>query len=269
MTNSSSQFVGDIPGVYDRCLGPNFFEHYAGVMAARAAACSPQDVLEQAAGTGIVSVALRAALRPHVALTVTDLNEPMLTLAQDKLSAAPATRFQPADALALPFDDDSFDLIVVQFGHMFFPDRAAAYAEARRVLRPGGTYLFATWGSLAENPAGLLAQQNYEEMFPENTPQFYHIPFSLNDPEAILAELRGAGFDQTAHEAVPHEHHITDIAEFAKGLTYGNPGYLEVMERGGDPEAIRANMEGKLRGAFGAEPAPMPLLAHFFSARMG
>ena len=53
--------------------------------------------------------------------------------------------------MALPFADAAFDAVVCQFGVMFFPDKAAAFAEARRVLRPGGTLLFNVWDRLEDN----------------------------------------------------------------------------------------------------------------------
>ena len=152
MTKNPSAFTGDIPTHYDRGLGPIIFQPYAEDIAARVAAQGPKRVLELAAGTGIVSRALRDALAPDAHLTITDLNAPMLDVARTKFRAEEAVSFTPADALSLDFPNDHFDMVVCQFGVMFFPDKVAAFKEARRVLAPGGDYIFSVLGSLEENP---------------------------------------------------------------------------------------------------------------------
>jgi ubiquinone/menaquinone biosynthesis C-methylase UbiE len=168
MNDSANQFVGSIPENYDNGLGPNIFIDYADDLARRAGAAGASDVLELAAGTGIVSRRLRDALAPDARLTVTDLNPPMLGVAQAKFSDGEAVVFTPADAMALPFGDAQFDLIVCQFGVMFFPDKIASYREAARVLRPGGRYIFNTWGTMEANPFSLIAHEVTARFFPDD-----------------------------------------------------------------------------------------------------
>ncbi|HXA72004.1 MAG TPA: class I SAM-dependent methyltransferase, partial [Stellaceae bacterium] len=143
MTNVDQTFAGSIPALYDRHLGPMLFEPYALDMAERVARLAPKRVLEIAAGTGIVTRALSQKL-PTVPIVATDLNQPMLDHAAARLSSERIT-WRQADAQALPFDDASFDVLVCQFGVMFFPDKAKAFSEARRVLAPGGRFLFNVW----------------------------------------------------------------------------------------------------------------------------
>src|SRR4029453_14669794 len=102
---------------------PIIFAGYAADIARRAAADRPARVLETAAGTGIVTRKLRDALPADTQLTATDLNPPMLDIARAKFRPGEQVGFQPADAIALPFADQSFDAIVCQFGVMFFPTR--------------------------------------------------------------------------------------------------------------------------------------------------
>src|SRR5437763_6974761 len=138
---SDTVFAGSIPELYDSYLVPLIFEPCAGDMARRVVALGPSRVLETAAGTGVVTRALARVLPPAVEIVATDLNQPML----DRAAAVGTQRavcWQQADALQLPFDDASFDVVVCQFGVMFFPDKVHAFSEARRVLRPGGTLLF-------------------------------------------------------------------------------------------------------------------------------
>jgi ubiquinone/menaquinone biosynthesis C-methylase UbiE len=141
---SDRLFAGSIPELYHRHLGPVIFEPYALSIAGRARALAPRRVLELAAGTGIATRALAACL-PEAEIVATDLNQPMLDFAAMKMTS-PRVLFRQADAQALPFDDDRFDIVVCQFGVMFFPDRIRAFQECERVLKPGGRYLFQRMG---------------------------------------------------------------------------------------------------------------------------
>src|SRR5829696_7111018 len=119
MQSTDTVFAGSIPELYDRCLGPFLFEPYAADLAERASALEPRRILETAAGTGIVTAALARTL-PEAEIVATDLNPDMLRIAQAKAGSA-RIAFAPADAQSLPFPDGGFDLVVCQFGAMFFP----------------------------------------------------------------------------------------------------------------------------------------------------
>src|SRR4051812_18714826 len=110
MQATDTVFAGSIPDLYDRCLGPFLFEPYAADLAERAAALRPRRILETAAGTGIVTAALAAAL-PEAQIVATDLNPAMLRVAEPK-TGSPRVTFTAADAQSLPFPDSSFDLVV-------------------------------------------------------------------------------------------------------------------------------------------------------------
>ncbi|KIC41923.1 methyltransferase type 11 [Ruegeria sp. ANG-R] len=263
MVDTNSAFVGDIPGNYDREMGPVIFDHMARIMAQKTAAVSPGHVLELAAGTGIVTRHLSRALDDaHV--VVTDLNEPMLDIARTKFSETSNVSFQSADAQELPFADSSFDAVICQFGHMFFPDRARAYAEARRVLKPGGIYLFSTWGTNAENPYSEMVIETLSGAFESDPPGFMKVPFSLHDAAAILDEVVQAGFVEPCHECVEHASSVANFDNFALGLMLGSPAYFEVLERDGDHGEIAGDLANNMRARFGPEPSTMPLKAHFF-----
>ena len=150
MAESSDHFTHSTPALYDRFMGPLLFEPYAKIVAERARLLRPDRILETAAGTGIVTRALHAAL-PQANIVATDVSAVMLEVAARRL-ASERVAFRPADAQALPFADDSFDLVVCQFGAMFFPDRIRAHAEARRVLRADGHYLLVVFDRLERNP---------------------------------------------------------------------------------------------------------------------
>lgn len=240
--NSDSAFAGSIPALYDRCLGPLLFEPYARDMADRMRSLAPMDVLETAAGTGIVTQAVAEAL-PEARIVATDLNADMLTVARQKLPGR-HVQFEVADAQALPFGDDSFDTVICQFGAMFFPDRLAAYREARRVLRPGGTLLMNVWDEIQRNVVSHQVAQAVARLFPDDPPSFLQrVPFGYHDPVRVEQEVSAAGFTHVSVERVEKSSLIPGGNEAAKGLVQGSPLMLEVQARGSVEEATRVAAE--------------------------
>ncbi len=173
MVATDKVFAGSIPEFYDRLLVPLIFEPYAADLAERVAAAAPKDVLETAAGTGVVTRAAASRLPPGVRITVTDLNQPMLDYAMAKQSGDKRITWKQADALALPFDDQSFDVVACEFGVMFFPDKVKGYKEARRVLKPGGRLLFNVWDKISENDFADTIADALAEIFPRRSPAFH------------------------------------------------------------------------------------------------
>ncbi len=147
MSETDKVFAGSIPENYDRYMVPLIFESFAQDIARRVAALSPTTILETAAGSGVVTRALTPRLSPDASYVVTDLNQPMIDYAATRQVADSRIRWRKADAQALPFEDAAFDVVCCQFGVMFFPDRQSGYREAKRVLKPGGCFLFQCMGS--------------------------------------------------------------------------------------------------------------------------
>ena len=264
MSDNSASFVGSVPEYYDRELGPIIFADYADEIARRAATGAPRRVLETCAGTGIATRRLRDLLPASAKLIVTDLNPPMLEVARGKFAAGESVEFQPADAMALPFPDQSFDALVCQFGVMFFPDKAKSYAEAYRVLKPGGRYLFSVWDAHRFNPFARLGHGVLTEFFPADPPQFYEVPFGYHRLDPVKEAVTEAGFTGLKIEVLRREQAIPDVAAFARGFVYGNPLAEQVRARGGDPDAVVAAVTETYRRAFGPDPGRMPLQAILF-----
>lgn len=263
MTQQSAQFVGSIPENYDKGLGPHIFHDYADDLARRVADLNPKMVLELAAGTGIVTRRLRDALDPDCELVASDLNPPMLEVAKAKFTPDESVRFEQIDATDLAFEDGSFDVVSCQFGVMFFPDKDRSYAEVRRVLKPGGAYVFNVWDSWDANPFAQVAQEAVEEFFPKDPPGFYKVPFGYHDADEIEASVLQAGFSQVTIEHVPLTTKIPSARNFARGVVFGNPLYDEILTRRGDPQTVFEAMTVAIDQRLGSE---MPLQALFIHA---
>lgn len=227
-------FAGSIPELYDRLLVPLIFEPYAIDLAARCARLSPRDVLELAAGTGAVTRHLAAAL-PDATIIATDLNQAMLDRAATIGTARPVT-WRQADAMRLPFDDAAFDVVACQFGVMFFPDRAAAFAEARRVLRPGGTLLFNVWDDIAENAFAETVTDALAPLFPLDPPRFLaRVPHGYRDQAVIAADLAAGGFTTPARfETITGRSRADSARTAAVAICQGTPLRNEIVARDAD-----------------------------------
>lgn len=192
--DSDKVFAGSIPRLYEEYLVPLIFEPYAGELAKRVARRRPARVLEVAAGTGVVTRKLAAVLPEGTALVATDLNPGMLDQARETGTSRPV-EWRQADAQQLPFDDASFDAIVIQFGVMFFPDKAAAFTEARRVLRAGGAFLFNAWDRIEDNEFANVVTRALASVFPDDPPRFLaRTPHGYFDTATIAHDLARGGF---------------------------------------------------------------------------
>jgi SAM-dependent methyltransferase len=194
-------FSGSIAQLYEDYLVPLIFEPYAVDLANRVASRSPSRLLEIAAGTGVVTRQLASVLPAGVAIVATDLNQAMLDQAS-KVGTRRPVEWHQADAMQLPFADAGFDVVVCQFGVMFFPDKATAFAEARRVLRPGGALIFNLWDRIDENEFADTVTSALASLFPDDPPRFLaRTPHGYFDLAAIARDLRAGGFASSPHIA--------------------------------------------------------------------
>ncbi|MEX3105388.1 class I SAM-dependent methyltransferase [Streptomyces sp. ST1015] len=251
-----------MPDAYERHLVPVFFQPFAEDLAARAATARPGRILELAAGTGALTSALLAAL-PGVPVVATDLNEAMVSAGSAR---EPQAVWRQADAQRLPFGDGEFDLVVCQFGVMFFPDRPAAYAEVRRVLEPGGRFLFNSWGPLASHGFGAAFQAALEEAMPDGAPSFLRdVPHGYTDPAAVAADLTAAGLSPAGAEEVTLDGVAESAASVATGFLTGTPVSATVDARE-DARAIRDAVVRSMTRRLGAGRVTAPMTATVYTA---
>ncbi len=268
-TASEIRFTGSIPQLYERHLVPLIFDPYAADLAQRAQALAPSRVLEVAAGTGAVTRHLARLLPPGCPIVATDLNEAMIAQASQRGTERPVD-WRVADAMHLPFDDQSFDLVACQFGAMFFPDRGGGFAQARRVLRPGGHFLFNVWDRLESNEFAEVLCQVLARLFPDDPPRFLErVPHGYNDPRQIREDVARGGFTEApAIEALAFRSRAPSAHEAATAYCQGTPVRSEIEAR--DPHGLERATEAvaeALRERFGDGPIEGRIQALVVSVR--
>ncbi|MCC7276483.1 MAG: methyltransferase domain-containing protein [Alphaproteobacteria bacterium] len=256
MVATDKLFAGSIPEIYDRVLVPLIFEPYARDLAGRLGATDPRDVLETAAGTGVLTRAIAARLPANVRIVASDLNQPMLDRARARQAGDGRIEWRQADALALPFADGAFDAVACQFGAMFFPDKIQGYREARRVLRPGGRFLFNVWDRIADNEFAEAVTAALADIFPHDPPRFLaRTPHGHHDGGRIRADLSEAGFTDIALEAVTQRSEAASAHEVAVAYCQGTPLRNEIETRGTPPlDETTARAAEALERRFGSGP---------------
>ena len=235
MSETDKVFAGSIPENYDRYLVPLIFETFAQDIARRVAALSPSSVLETAAGSGVVTRASTPRLAPDASYVVTDLNQPMLDYAATRQPADRRIRWRKADAQALPFEDAAFDIVCCQFGVMFFPDRQTGYREAKRVLKPGGRFMFNVWDRIEENVFANDVTDALAEVFPRDPPRFLaRTPHGYHDTALIRSELEKAGFSSVAMETRAEQSRAPSPRHPAVAYCQGTPLRNEIEAKDAD-----------------------------------
>lgn len=246
---------------------PLIFEHYAADLASRVSQRQPAHVLEIAAGTGAVTRELARALPPEIPIVATDLNQSMLDIAAE----AGTSRFvewRQADAMRLPFSDEMFDVVVCQFGVMFFPDKAKAFSEMRRVLRPGGQWIFNVWDRIEKNEFADSVTRALETMFPDDPPRFMsRIPHGYHDLAMVAQDLKRGGFAKTPEFVTMSARSRAESPRIpAIAYCQGTPLRSEIEAR--DPlrldEATGA-AENALAAQFGSDAVDGKIQAHIIA----
>jgi ubiquinone/menaquinone biosynthesis C-methylase UbiE len=262
MTETGTPFTHSTPVLYDRYMGPLLFEPYAKVVAERATKLKPRRILETAAGTGILTRSLHRAV-PHAQIVATDVNPVMLGVAAQHLGSD-RVFIQPADAQNLPFAEASFDVVICQFGVMFFPNKVRAHEEARRVLRPRGHYLLVSFDRLEQNPVPKAAADAVAALFPDDPPSYMKRgPFSYVDPALIEHDLVAAGFTHITLETIALTTRVS-ARDAAHGIVLGSPFRSEIERR--DPSALDRALDAVTARLAQWDGTDAPMSAHVVTA---
>lgn len=268
MLETDKVFTGSIPENYDRYMVPLIFEPFARDLARRAAALMPIDILEVAAGTGVVTRELAPRLPPAANYVVTDLNQPMLDFAAARQPADNRIHWRQVDAQALPFENAAFDLVFCQFGAMFFTDRLSAYREAMRVLKPGGHYLFNVWDRIEENHLANDVTNALAEMFPDDPPRFMvRTPHGYHNTALIRSELENAGFSRVAIETIAAQSRASSSRIPAMAYCHGTLLRTEIEARApGQLDAATDCAASAIKARHGSGEVAAKIQAHVILA---
>jgi ubiquinone/menaquinone biosynthesis C-methylase UbiE len=208
-------------------------------------------VLELAAGAGDTGFEAAAIVGDRGQLISTDFSPAMLQVARRRGAELGLANvdYRVMDAERIELDADSVDGVLCRFGYMLMPDPAAAFAETRRVLRPGGRLALAVWGAPERNPwatigFGLLIERGHMPPPEPGAPS----PFAMASEEQTRALLAGAGFTAVHTEEVPVRFTFRDIDEYTTYATdTGGPAALVLR---GLPEDEREALKTQLGAAF-------------------
>ncbi len=176
--------------VYEEFFVPALFQEWAPRVAAAAAIRPGQKVLDVACGTGVLAREAARRAAPGGEVCGLDRNEGMLAVARRQ---APAIAWREGMAEALPYDAGEFDVVVSQFGLMFFEDRQRALQEMLRVLRPGGRLAVAVWDRLETSPGYAAMTALLQRLFGEPVAAGLRAPFVLGNPAELRTLFAAAG----------------------------------------------------------------------------
>ena len=221
---------------YDYYLGPVLFEPYGQYLADHIDTVGLSRVLELAGGTGRVTRHLRKALPASVELWATDLSGDMLAIATRELGED-GINYKTEDIQNLSFADNTFDLVVCQFGMMFLPDKQQGFNEICRVLKPGGKLICFTWDSTLNNPLfGLLINQLMLPLFEDEDTTRFFTPFSLHNPQQLTDWPKNAGFKKVTVETVRLKSGSASLEHLETGVLRKHPLGKAIFDK--DPLAF-------------------------------
>lgn len=254
MSASPPVFSSSMPEYYDNYLGPSKFDAFGAELANRLPANPPGDVLELACGTGLVTRRMRERLDPSLKLVATDISKPMLDYARAKYAAIPGIEWREADAMKLPFGDASFGAVACALGAMFMPDKVAFFREARRVLKPGETFIFSVWDRLEENSQDRIATAVIEALFPGDPEVSFMTPFTMHDTGKVRTQLAEAGFGDIQVDNVRIPLDRVSARTVAVGQMRGSPRGAMLARKGGSVDDVADRITAALTQAGGADP---------------
>ena len=268
-SSGTAAFGADVASFYEELMVPMIFEPFADDLVKRLSTSRLGDVLELAAGTGIVTRKL-GSLSADIAQSIlaTDISQAMLDKAQ-QIDPDARIAWKAADAMALALKDSSFDTVICQFGAMFFKDRPMAYGEAKRVLRSGGRFVFNVWDRLEANDFVNTVQTAIAKLFPKDPPSFLgRVPHGYFDRNAILDDLKLAGFaGPFSIDTVEKRSEAESASIPARAFTQGTPLRDEILTRTPDGlEAATQVVEQAFLRKFGEGPVSGRLRAFLVTA---
>lgn len=187
------QVHGNAAERYERWVVPFVLGPWVPALLDLAELRSGERVLDIATGTGVVARLAARRVSPAGTVTGLDLNEPMLAEAK-RLPLPPglAVDWRQGNALALPFADQTYDVVLCQQGLQFFPDRQKSLGEMHRVLRTGGRVAVSVW--TGPSPYFVAMREAISRYVSPDAAISGAAAFSLGDAADLRSLVEGAGF---------------------------------------------------------------------------
>jgi SAM-dependent methyltransferase len=224
-------------------------------------------VLDLACGTGTVARLAAQLVGPTGKVVGLDVNPGMLIVARSIPSPVGQIEWKEADALAMPFPDASFDILTCQLGLQFFPDRAKAVREMKRVLVPKGRLGVLVWRPIRHSPGFAVLEQALEHYAGSEAAKFMRSPFSLGDAQELRSLFRDAGFVHTTIRIGIGTVRFRSVDEFVSLYSKGTPLSTHVSRMDEDEfSAMVENVRSSLGSYVDDEGLAFPIEGHFASA---
>lgn len=233
--HEKGQLTQDAAETYEEFFVPALFAEWAPRVLEAADVRHGNTVLDVACGTGVLAREAAARVNPSGSVVGVDINEGMLAVAREK---APHISWRVGPAESLPFETDSFDRVVSQFGLMFFEDPPEAIAEMGRVLRPGGAITVAVWDSLEATPGYAAVAEVLDELFGPEAAQSIRAPYALGDKHKLAELFATAGMENVSIQTVTGKARFpslemwiyTDIKGWTLADIIDDEGYEELRQ---------------------------------------
>lgn len=222
---SGWQLSGNAPVAYERYIIPAFMGEWAQDLVATAGLRAGERVLDVACGTGVVARYAVPAVGSTGQVVGVDVNESMLAMARTVSPPSGASlEWRQSDALALPFPDATFEVVLCQQGLQYFPERATALREMARVLVPGGRLVLSVWRA-ARYQHGFFAviPEVLERYVGAEVASPLRMAFSLGEAEELRALLLGAGFRAPQVRLVIKQMRYAPLEEYLSGWVAASP----------------------------------------------
>jgi ubiquinone/menaquinone biosynthesis C-methylase UbiE len=219
---------------YESFMVPFRFRPWAGQLLDRLELSPGMKVLDVACGTGIVARTAAGRLKGTGQIVGIDMNPSMIEVAAEAAAREGfSISWEVGKAESLPYPDGSFDLVTIQQGLQFFPDKVGALRECFRVLVPGGTLAVGIWSSLERQ--GI--QKAYAEAIERVTgAPSMHAPYGAVTPESLQMLLEEGGFGSISLEEVTIELTFDDPSSFIERMVESTSAGVPTMHSRSEAE---------------------------------
>lgn len=254
--------------MYEHYFVPAMFLPWATILLRHAAPQSRERVLDVACGTGIVARQAAPLVGADGQVVALDMNPAMLAVARALPAPSGATiNWQEGNAMAMPFPDGAFDVVLCQHGLQFVPDRAGAVREMRRVLAPGGRVLVIVLQALAQHPVfeALMESVARHLSLPVSAVM---TPFALCDADELRTLFTAEGFKkvdilpESTTVRFPEPGRFVPLAVISSAAAVPAFAQLEAPARAALLETVRGEIEPTIRRYRDADVVTFPMFAH-------